>query len=178
MHFCCCWDRASHWIMLVLNSWSSLLPLPYNSTLNLVTFPGLITCSLVARDHRFCLPSNSEKILTDGIIQWFLHHEKHHLDWSSQCAEHIRSNVDKKILYPFSKGRKQDFERIIYLARSQGANCQNSNSNLKPQAPKSWPPHNAAWTVVQEPWHSEPPVNNWNHSKGMESKFTYEFHSY
>lgn len=83
-----------------------------------------------------------------------------------------------KILYPFSKGRKQGFERIIYLARSQRANCQNSNSDLKPQAPKSWPPHNAAWTVVQEPWHSEPPVNNWNHSKGMESKFTYEFHSY
>lgn len=61
MHFCCCWDRASHSIMLASNSWSSLLPLPYNSTLNLVTFPDLIACSLVARNHRFCLPSKTQR---------------------------------------------------------------------------------------------------------------------
>lgn len=129
MHFCCCWDRASHWIMLALNSWSSLLPLPYNSTLNLVTFPGLITCSLVARDHRFCLPSNSEKILTDCIIQWFLHHEKHHLDWSSQC---VLSTLEYYTHFP-----KEENKALKESFTWQG---QNSNSDLKSQAPKSWPP--------------------------------------
>lgn len=130
----------------------------------------------MARDERFCLTSNSETTLRDGIIQWFLHHEKHHLDWSSQCAEHFRHTVDENAVPIFQRKKTRLWKN--HLPGKVTGYCQNSNSDLKPQAPKSWPPHSAAWRVAQEPWHNEPPVNNWNHSKGMESKFTYEFHSY
>lgn len=41
------------------------------------------------------------------------------------------------------------------MARSKGANCQNTNSNLKPQAPKSQPPHSAARGVAQKGRHSK-----------------------
>lgn len=92
----CCWDRATHWIMLVLSRdhppasalrcWGyryasecpssnyfsnvSLYVCFHSTTAYNSTLPCLITRSLVALSLRFSLSSNSEKTVKNDITQW------------------------------------------------------------------------------------------------------------